>query len=283
MTAKDTMDNRLVSSALANGRYLLYLDLLGFSNLVETREPEDIYAVIDSALQSFYRWEELNQQFKTIYFSDTFLFYQEHKGYGDWAFLDVYAIGAMLLSALLAQQIPARGAITFGEIEIREDSKRKHQIYYGKALIEAYRAEKKEQWIGIVIQPSAWIPYETSNKGLIEIFEQEKVWKRRDDAVLLLNPFIKLRAWYEDDLIGEIDRPYMEWDKPAFPNDLLGFRFLHAQANNYARRDDFSGREAIKYHNTIAFLRDVLGKDMYEWAMKISMLESDAQNDQLNN
>jgi hypothetical protein len=234
MTKKYTENNKKDINTLKNGRYLLYLDLLGFSNLVENREPEEIYVVIDSALQAFNRWEELNRQFKTIYFSDTFLFYQENKGYGNWAFLDVYAVGAMLLSALLAQKIPVRGAITFGEFEVRESSNRRHQIYYGKALIEAYRTEQQEQCIGIAIQPSAWVPYEFFNERSVEIYEKEKIWKRRDDHVLLLNPFIKMQRSYEDDLIGEIDCPYMEWNKPGFLNDLLGFRFLHEQANNYA-------------------------------------------------
>lgn len=83
------------------GRYLLFLDILGFSELVETKGTEEISAVIESALKAFGRWEELNGSFKTIYFSDTFLFYQEPKGYGGWAFLDVYAIGGMVLSTLL--------------------------------------------------------------------------------------------------------------------------------------------------------------------------------------
>ena len=62
---------------LGQGRYLLFLDILGFSELVETKSTQDIYAVIDNALKAFGRWEELNGLFKTIYFSDTFLFYQE--------------------------------------------------------------------------------------------------------------------------------------------------------------------------------------------------------------
>jgi hypothetical protein len=62
---------------------------------------------------------------------DTFIFYQNPKGYGDWAFLDVYAIGGMILSALLAKGISARGAISFGELEVREDSSEKHQVYHG--------------------------------------------------------------------------------------------------------------------------------------------------------
>ncbi len=253
-----------------NGRYLLFLDILGFSELVENKNSDDVYDVINSALSSFSRWEELNKQFKTIYFSDTFLFYQEPKGYADWAFLDVYGIGAMLLSAMLAKGIPARGSIVFGEFEVKNDSKDRHQLYFGKALIEAHKAEKKEQWIGITIQPSAWLPYEEINKGTIKAFESEGVWKIRDDKVLLLNPFIKLRGWHIMDLIGEIDKPYMDWDPPEFPNDILGFHFLLDTADTYAKSGNFSGRVAVKYHATIAFLKEVMGEEMFEWAKKIS-------------
>lgn len=255
---------------LNSGRYLFFLDILGFSKLVENKSPQEVYTVINSALRSFSRWEKLNQQFKTIYFSDTFLFYQEPKGYGDWAFSDIYAIGGMLLSALLAKEIPARGSITFGEFEVNADSSNEHQVYFGKALIEAYKTEKKEQWIGITIQPSAWEIYEKNNIGTIKAFESDHVWKLREDGVLLLNPFIKLRGWYIDDLIGEIDCPYMEWDEPEFPNDILGFRFLIDKATDYAKRGDFSGHEAVKYHATVAFLQEVFGKDIFEWAKKIS-------------
>lgn len=225
---------------LNSGRYLLFLDILGFSKFVENKNPQEVYDVIDSALRSFSRWEELNQKFKTIYFSDTFLFYQEPDGYGDWAFLDVYAIGGMILSALLAKEIPARGSITFGEFEVKTDSSSKHHLYFGKALIEAYKTEKQEQWIGITIQPSAWEIYERKNIGTIKAFESDHVWKLREDGVLLLNPFIKLWGWYIDDLMGEIKLPYMEWDKPEFQNDILGFRFLINKATDYAKRGDFS-------------------------------------------
>jgi hypothetical protein len=257
-------------SWLKNGRYLLFLDILGFSAIVSDRNADEIYALIDKALQAFDRWEKFNHQFRTIYFSDTFIFYQETKGYGDWAFLDVYAIGAMVLSALLANKIPARGSITFGEFEVRNDSTSKHKVYFGEALIEAYKSEKKENWIGIAIQPSAWIPYEESNKGTIKVYESERVWRIREDGVLMLNPFVRIRGWYEYDLIGEIDAPYMEWDRPEFPNDVQGFRFLHDKAKEFAQKGDFSSHEAVKYHSTIAFLQDVLGEDIYRWAEKIS-------------
>lgn len=255
---------------LRKGRYVLYLDILGFSNLIESRDAEEVYETINNALAAFEQWEELNQFFRTIYFSDTFIFYQDSKGYSSGAFLDVYAIGGMVLSALLAKGIPARGAISFGEFEVRSDDSGKHQVYFGRALIEAYRAEQRESWIGISILKSAWLPYEKENPGNIAAFENERVWLMRNDGVLLLNPFIKLRGWYIPDLLGEIDTPYLQWDAPEFPNEILGFKFLRDQAAAYAASGEFSGRIAIKYHSTIAFLKQVFGEELYDWCTRIS-------------
>lgn len=256
---------------ISQGRYLLFLDILGFSELVETKGTEEIYAVIDSALKAFGRWEELNGLFKTIYFSDTFLFYQEPKGYGGWAFLDVYAIGGMVLSALLAAGIPARGAISFGEFEVQLDSTGRHSVYFGRALIEAYKAEQREKWIGITILPSAWEPYEAEQPGVVDSFAMEKVWLKREDGVLLLNPFIKLRSWYSSYLMGEVDKPYSKWNAPEFPNDILGFKFLREQATGYAAKNDFTSPAAIKYHTTIRFLENILGKDLCQWGFDASL------------
>jgi len=254
----------------STGRYLLFLDILGFSELVETKGVDEIYQTIDKALAAFNKWEDLNRLFSTIYFSDTFLFYQLSKGYGSWAFLDVYAIGGMLLSALLAQGVPARGTISFGEFEVKDDQSGRHQLYFGRALIDAYKAEQRENWIGITILESAWSLYERDNPGTIAAFERERVWKKRSDGVLLLNPFIKLRVWYEYDMIGEVSKPYLNWDAPEFPNDIQGFKYIRDKAAEYANNGDFSGKIATKYHCTIAFLRDILGSELFEWGVKIS-------------
>lgn len=170
---------------------MLLLDILGFSELVRTKGRDEVLGTINEALKAFDRWEKLNQLFKTIYFSDTFLFYQVPKGYGSWAFLDVYAIGSLILTALLSKGIPARGAITFGDFDVIAGLHGNHQVYFGTALVEAHRAEQKENWIGITIQPSAWKPYESESPRIVRAFESEKVWLKRDDDVLLLNPFIK--------------------------------------------------------------------------------------------
>lgn len=254
---------------LSQGRYLLFLDILGFSQLVNTRGRDEVLAVINEALSVFDRWGRLNSEFKTIYFSDTFLFYQVPKGYGAWAFLDVYAIGALVLTSLLAKGIPARGAISFGEFDVFDRTEGGHQVYFGRALVEAHEAEQRENWIGISILPSAWKLYEAEKPGIVKAFERDKVWQQREDNVLLLNPFIKMRGWHLHDLIGEIDCPYEEWDAPDFPNEIAAFRFLKNEADAFSRRGDFTGKVASKYHATQAFIAQVFGTELLAWANKI--------------
>lgn len=265
----------MISADLKQGRYLLFLDILGFSELVKQRGRDEVLRTINDALDTFGRWEQLNGLFKTIYFSDTFLFYQVPKGYGKWAFLDVYAIGALILTSLLAKGIPARGAISFGDFDVFDREGGEHQVYFGRALIEAHEAEQRENWVGITILPSAWMPFEAEDTGIVRAFEFEKVWLRRADDVLLLNPFIKLRSWHVHDLIGEIDCPYEEWDRPDFPNEILAFRFLRDTAKAFAEAGDFTGKVASKYHVTQAFLSQVFGPELCAWANKISTTDDD--------
>lgn len=260
------MTHSSVQPVQADGRYLLLLDILGFSNLVETRGHQEVYATIEKALEPFRYWERLNGCFRTIYFSDTFVFYQESKGFHTSLFLDIYAIGGMVLSALLAEKIPARGAISFGEFNVNADSSGRHQLYFGRAMIEAHRAEQREKWIGITVLPSAWKPYDESEPGLIDVFARERVWLRRVDDVLLLNPFVKLNIWASSiEMPGEVQRPYSKHDE-GLTTDLLGLKFLRDTAQSFAERDDFLSPEAVKYHATILFLKKVLGKNLYAWA-----------------
>jgi hypothetical protein len=145
----------------------------------------------------------------------------------------------------------------------------KHQVYFGPALIEAHLAEQKENWIGITILPSAWQPYDESTGGNIARFESEGAWLRRND-MLLLNPFTKLNGYHVDDLLGQIEKPYIEWDVPGFPNDIAAFRFLHDESQRFIDANDFAGRVASKYHATVAFLKSVFGEEKYSWACKVS-------------
>lgn len=250
---------------MESGRYLLYLDILGFKELVKTASVERVYAVLDDSLKSFHLWEGLNTYFKTLYFSDTIIFYQVPQGWHERLFLDAYALAGMLLNALLARGIAARGTIAFGQFEARLDSSGRHELFFGQALVEAYEAEKRENWIGITILPSAWkgIPY---CERFVAMTLEERRWLVRPDNVLLLNPFIKLAGTYLDHRSGEANLPLDKWNAPESPNDLRALRFIVDAASYYSTIGDFSSRIATKYHTTVAFFRDILGDALFEWA-----------------
>ena len=57
----------------------------------------------------------------TLYFSDTIIFYQTTEEYNQTSFLDIYGIAGQIYSKLLAEGIPVRGAITYGEFTVRLD------------------------------------------------------------------------------------------------------------------------------------------------------------------
>lgn len=250
---------------IKSDRYLLFIDLLGFTNLVKTRDVLEVYQIINDAMMSFKEWERINDSFGVLYFSDSFIFYQKEAGYHDAYFLDIYAIGGLILSALLSKEIPARGVISYGEFFV-DNASSDQKIYFGNALLEAFEHEKESNWIGIKILESAWKPYEFNHSGNIEVFEAEHVWLRNGPC-LLLNPFIKIRTWHLSD---DVSIPYSNWDAPYFINDIKGFSFLHKKAHELSLSADFTSREASKYFSTIQFLKRVMDKDLYDWALHLS-------------
>lgn len=254
---------------LKSGRYLLYLDILGFSELVQNKTTDEVYEILNKALAPFEDWKTLNSQFKTIHFSDSFILYQDKPGYGDWAFLDIYAIGGMLFSALLSQGLAVRGTISFGEFEYRMDQSGNHPIYFGRAFIEAYQAEQKEKWIGITILPSAWKPYKKNNPGSIPDIGKHNTWgSQRRDEIVLLNPFIKLIAYYQSDDFSNDTLQQSTLDY-LFINDIKAFIFLRETTQKYREQGEFSSSTAVKYHATSAFLDQILGKSIIDWALSV--------------
>jgi len=233
-------------------KYLFYLDILGFKNLIKEKSPEDIYKIIDKCLDIYYSWEKLNELFSTLYFSDTIIFYQTSEENKQTAFLDIYGIAGLIYSRLLAEGIPVRGAITFGEFNVKQDSKGKNIIYFGDALIEAYDLEKKEEWIGIIISNLA---YKDIDNSIIEAFIRENVFEKREDGCLLLNPFCQIRSLY----FGE--NAYEEAGE-MYLDELKAVKYLLYKEKEYALKAPC--REFSKYSNTVAFLKRIMKDGIFE-------------------
>jgi len=257
---------------LRQGRYLLYLDILGFKQIVQTRPAREVYQIVDQVLAEFRCRESRIRDFRTLYFSDTIIFYQKPIGWGSWAFADVYAIAGMAWSALAAHGIPCRGAISFGEFFVELDSNQQHSIFFGKALIDAYETESHEsnsEWIGVTICPSAWQAVEYVESGVIDMLTSEGRFLRVGEC-LRLNPFMKLPAWFTDYQIGEITGDLITWDAPDFPNDVKALDFILSRAGRPQQSAQSTKRIAAKYETTGRIFTELLGSECVEWARSIA-------------
>src|ERR1039457_5716144 len=65
------------------------LDILGFKHIVQTRTPRDVYGIVDKVVGEFKKRGDNIEVFRTLYFSDTIIFYQEPVGWGSWAFAEI--------------------------------------------------------------------------------------------------------------------------------------------------------------------------------------------------
>jgi hypothetical protein len=251
---------------LRSGRYLLYLDILGFKQIIETHGPREVYGIVDRLVGEFKKRGDRLGAFRTLYFSDTIVFYQDPVGWGSWAFADVYAIAGMGWSALAGHGIPCRGAVSFGDFHVELDSNQDHSLFFGKALIEAHETESAEsnsEWIGVTICPTAWQAVEYCEPGLIEVLASEGRWLQHHNC-LRLNPFMKLQGVFQDYQIGEISGTLSAWDAPDFPNDVKALNFILDTSDAFTAKNDHSSRIALKYHSTAKILTELLGVECVE-------------------
>jgi hypothetical protein len=128
-------------------RYLLYIDILGFRDLVRTgpAEVHRLYKIIDTLNVHGH------DSFKTIVFSDTILVYNlfEAQSEGDHEYAVMFSceFAQDLLYRLARRNIFFRAVLDYGPFE--HYSLANTPCFFGPALIAAYDAEKRLPAIGL--------------------------------------------------------------------------------------------------------------------------------------
>ncbi|WP_417510413.1 hypothetical protein [Methylophaga sp.] len=132
-------------------RWFAYLDLLGFTNLVNLKSIEEVIPVYSEAL---YRMRSAcgkrteKQGLLHSWFSDTFIIYTGSDSLEDFARLESAA--RIFFQLLINKKIPVRGCISHGKLY----SQSRKNIFIGPALIEAHEYGEELDWIGFCLAPS---------------------------------------------------------------------------------------------------------------------------------
>lgn len=132
-------------------RYLLYIDILGFSDLVNTdKRVTDLYEIVASLNV------HKHPDFKAIVFSDTILVYNisEACGLNNPTYYIMYLceFAQDLQAKLLGKDIFFRAVLVRGEFHHYELNG--IPCFYGQALVKAYLSEKTTKAIGLFMHSS---------------------------------------------------------------------------------------------------------------------------------
>jgi hypothetical protein len=127
--------------------YLAFLDILGFSAIVGSdRTGEQIERYRKSVSDA-----TENLAVKSVVFSDSIVLTTDDPA--QESLLVLARATARLMCNLLHADIPIRGAIAHGEFS--RSIVGEGVFVAGRALIEAYQWEQKQDWVGVMITPSA--------------------------------------------------------------------------------------------------------------------------------
>lgn len=231
---------------------LLYLDILGFKQLVKEKLPVDIRRMLQEFRSTVDRY--YGERAKVIQFSDTILVYDPSPAAE--AHADLMCVFANhMTNWLLARSVPFSGVMVSGPFYTFTSGSEGELSYFGQALIDAHEKsngkDKSHKWIGIVVDSSA---AEKMSQPLDPICPR---WRGRPDNTFLLNPFWDLWQCFTS---GKGSGLAPNVNHCATQLDAIGF--LCDQAKRFAEHP----RIVLRYHNTLAFAREMLGDECFEWA-----------------
>jgi hypothetical protein len=257
----------------SDGRFVLLLDLLGFSSMVE-HDPLDVVCkrVEDVLLAECETWASgrPGADFDMIYFSDTVLLFTRREGrHKEW-YDDLRFIGSRICCRLLSERIPVRGAMAHGSFTVRATGR--HQVFAGRALVEAHHREKNLALLGFSVSPPLYQRFfQNESRGAFSLEWGEGL--ELSDGSLHVNFLTQFQGMDKHGVLSELqDR----WELRSVEElawldvETLALAFIAEEARNrlhQAEADGLAGRVARKYIATHKFLQDVLGPGLYEFSL----------------
>ena len=130
-------------------RWVAYLDLLGTSKLIESEHWIQVFSVYAESLKQFRRESFDEYLIDSFSFSDSFILYTVDQSDISYRALDSFA--RLFVVSLIQRGIPIRGAMSCGYFYADSEN----DLFFGQALIEAYRVGESQDWLGFVLCESA--------------------------------------------------------------------------------------------------------------------------------
>ena len=135
-----------------DNRFVCFLDIMGFKDMVMRNSHEEIYSMLNSLSKHrsyIESTEDLPAEYidalKTVSFSDSIVIFTKDDSISSFEIL-TYAT-SWLFAKGMEDGIPMKGAISCGEMSINIS----RQIFFGQPLIDAYLLEEDVAFYGVAV------------------------------------------------------------------------------------------------------------------------------------
>jgi hypothetical protein len=137
-------------------RYVVYIDIMGFKDLVVRNRHQKIYGMMKSITESMNATQEVfgrtskdDNNLLMMTYSDSIIIYSEDDSLESQK--NIIDGTANLLDFIISDNIPFRGAMAFGNMTLDIEN----SIFFGQPLIDAYLLSEELAFYGIVVHATA--------------------------------------------------------------------------------------------------------------------------------
>lgn len=142
-----------------DSRFVAFIDILGFKDLVMRNSHEDIYNLLNNISKIRQTIENATNRDDTpstikdaevyiVNFSDSIVIFSKNDNLENFI-LFLHSVN-WLVAKSIEKSIPLKGGISHGVISLNKSS----QIYFGQPIIDAYLLEEEVNYLGVVAHSS---------------------------------------------------------------------------------------------------------------------------------
>ncbi|MDP3096679.1 MAG: hypothetical protein Q8M86_01885 [Syntrophales bacterium] len=141
--------------AVTANRYVAYLDIMGFKDMVLRTTHDEIYKMMINIAKKIkfnanIDWMESSiKLIKATTYSDSIIIYSKDDSLESFKSL-IFTVSALTCD-LLTDAIPHKGAVAFGTMTLDTDN----SIFFGQPLIDAYLLQEELAFYGIILHATS--------------------------------------------------------------------------------------------------------------------------------
>lgn len=134
--------------------WIAHFDILGFKYIISKDSEYLTLEIVKSTISEVLK--ELNDDISTfnenvdyLCYADTFIIYSKSEKVNDYP--GFIRVSKNFIHKCIYKRLPIRGAVSFGEITFGHQKK----IIMGRAFLESYDYGEDQNWLGLILTPSA--------------------------------------------------------------------------------------------------------------------------------